>query len=126
MSGIIKLLNKPILHLNVTAKWFDMIESGIKLEEYRETKPYWIARFDNDVYGWWIKIKDIYHKPTDVIICFSNGYSKNRKQMYIKCNGLKLGDGRAEWGAIPGNLYFILSLGQIIHKENCNPKKSNN
>ena len=76
MSGISKLLNKPILHLNLDAKWFDLIESGVKVEEYREIKPYWIARFDFDEFGSWIKIKNIYLRPKDVIICFSNGYSK--------------------------------------------------
>ena len=40
--------------------------------------------------------------------------------MYVQCTGLNVGDGRPEWGAIPGNFHYILSLGQIIHKENCN------
>ena len=34
-----------ILNLPLKAKWYDMIESGIKTEEYREFKPYWIKRF---------------------------------------------------------------------------------
>ena len=32
------------LHLNLKAKWYDMIESGIKKEEYREIKPFWEKR----------------------------------------------------------------------------------
>ena len=41
------------LHLPLKAKWYDMIESGEKTEEYRVTKPYWIKRFC-DLYkkGW--------------------------------------------------------------------------
>ena len=34
-----------ILDLPLKAKWYDMIESGIKIEEYRENKPYWCKRF---------------------------------------------------------------------------------
>ena len=33
------------LHLNLKRKWFDMILSGYKKEEYREIKAYWINRF---------------------------------------------------------------------------------
>lgn len=36
-----------ILKLTLKKKWFDMIESGVKLEEYREIKPYWMARLLN-------------------------------------------------------------------------------
>lgn len=30
-----------ILHLPLKAMWYEMIESGVKTEEYREIKPYW-------------------------------------------------------------------------------------
>lgn len=33
-----------ILDLVQKAKWYDMIERGAKLEEYREIKPYWDRR----------------------------------------------------------------------------------
>lgn len=32
------------LHLTLKKKWFDMIASGEKKEEYREIKPYWLKR----------------------------------------------------------------------------------
>ena len=32
------------LHLTLKKKWFDMIASGKKKEEYREIKPYWFER----------------------------------------------------------------------------------
>lgn len=32
------------LVLVLKKKWFDMIDSGIKKEEYREIKDYWIRR----------------------------------------------------------------------------------
>lgn len=35
---------KKILTLTVSKQWFDKIVSGEKTEEYREIKPYWVAR----------------------------------------------------------------------------------
>ncbi len=35
---------KKILNLVVTKKWFDMIASGEKTEEYREIKGFWLNR----------------------------------------------------------------------------------
>lgn len=38
-----------ILYLSVKKKWFDMIVSGEKKEEYREHKLYWIkSSLNND------------------------------------------------------------------------------
>ena len=34
----------PVLHLTLKKYWFDMIKSGVKKEEYREIKGYWIKR----------------------------------------------------------------------------------
>lgn len=36
--------DKVILDLVLKGKWYDMIERGAKLEEYREIKPYWDRR----------------------------------------------------------------------------------
>ena len=40
---------KIILPLTLNKKWFDMILSGVKKEEYREIKPYWIKRFKAEI-----------------------------------------------------------------------------
>ena len=37
-------MEKKILTLTVSKQWFDGIVSGEKTEEYREIKPYWVAR----------------------------------------------------------------------------------
>ena len=34
------------LTLAIKKKWFDMIASGVKLEKYREIKPYYQSRFN--------------------------------------------------------------------------------
>ena len=37
-------MEKKVLILTVSKEWFDMIAAGDKIEEYREIKPYWVAR----------------------------------------------------------------------------------
>ena len=42
-------MEKKVLTLTVSKQWFDMIVAGDKKEEYREIKPYWVARlFQNN------------------------------------------------------------------------------
>lgn len=42
-------MEKKILTLTVSKQWFDMIVADEKTEEYREIKPYWVARlFQNN------------------------------------------------------------------------------
>ncbi len=38
------MVNMKILDLPLKEKWYEMIESGNKKEEYREIKKYWIGR----------------------------------------------------------------------------------
>ena len=33
-----------ILHLSLKKEFYTLIESGVKTEEYREIKPYWVKR----------------------------------------------------------------------------------
>lgn len=51
---------KKVLNLVVSKKWFNMIVSGAKNEEYREIKPYWIRRLTTNCergYDVWIEMK---------------------------------------------------------------------
>lgn len=41
-------MKKKILTLTVSKQWFNMIADGKKSEEYREIKPYWVARLFQD------------------------------------------------------------------------------
>ncbi|WP_461632753.1 hypothetical protein [Labilibaculum euxinus] len=99
---------KPVLHLNLKRKWFQMISEEIKKEEYRAITPYWSRVFVNGK----IKIKGKLYHPTDVFIQFSNGYSKNRHQNMFECKGLRVGLGKYEWGAEPNIQYYVLELGE--------------
>ena len=86
-----------MLTLPIKKKWFDMIKSGEKLEEYREIKPYYDSRF-KDIGPEWM-----YH------IILRNGYSKNSPA--IKCNCIVYKRcGNPEWGAEKDKLYYVLKI----------------
>lgn len=96
------------LHLNLRRKWFDMILSGEKLEEYREMSVYWSDRF-------LINHKGVICKWDT--ITFSNGYAKNRNQFVIELKEIKMDMGKTQWGAELHKIYFVLYLGKIINEE---------
>lgn len=48
-------MENQILQLRLKKKWFDMILSGEKKEEYRDIKPFWAVRLMSSFYvidGW--------------------------------------------------------------------------
>lgn len=94
------------LHLNLKRKWFDMILSGEKKEEYREMSIYWGNRFlinhEGVICNWGT-------------ITFSNGYAKNRDQFVVELKGIRVDFGKTEWGAEIQNRYFVLHIGKIIN-----------
>lgn len=115
------------LHLTLKKKWFDMILSGEKKEEYREIKPYWERRFCPSYVNWSTgryPKSSIYTRTFYIeclcrkvdIIRFTNGYSKNSPTFDIECKGITTGTGISEWGAKKDNVYFIIKLGDIIKK----------
>ena len=105
-----------MLILPIKKKWFDMILSGEKKEEYREFKPYYKGRFfslfdiidecDGSL------INPFEEKPVREIM-FRNGYSKNSPSFIAKCT-LSIGEGKEEWGAEKGKQYFILTVQEIL------------
>lgn len=92
-------ISMRILHLTLNKKWFDMIRSGIKKEEYREIKPYWRKRLLNKFFD---------------VIQFRNGYAKTAPCFTIELTGFYRGLGIVEWGAPEKEEVFILRLGEII------------
>lgn len=106
----------PVLHLNLKGEWFDMISILVKEEEYREIKPFWSRIFTDDG----IKIKGKYYRPKDIIICFSNGMAKDRRQMLFKLNRIVIRAGNPEWGAEEGTSYYCLVLGEKIWQGTAN------
>ena len=92
-----------MLALPIKQKWFEMIKSGEKVEEYREITPYYTKRFRT------IGLLDEEGKPTRRLapVVLRNGYRKNAPK--IMCwFWLRIGEGKPEWGAEPGMEYYIL------------------
>lgn len=109
---------KP-LHLTLKKEFFTMIKSGVKKEEYREIKPYWISRFCEDhpgcIGGDFMDPHTVMaytFKEFDYVIA-KNGYSGGSPLISWKHEGITIGTGNPEWGAIPGKIYFILKIGEL-------------
>ena len=49
-----------------------------------------------------------------------NGYGRDKPYIIIELDGICVGYGKEEWGAVPGEEYFILELGKIIERGNIN------
>lgn len=83
-----------ILCLSVKKKWFDMIASGKKKEEYREHKLYWIKRLslvkvERNNQGECVGVYDI---PEYTHVLFTNGYNpKHGRRVKKKLVSIFLG-----------------------------------
>lgn len=86
------------LNLTLKKKWFDMILSGEKQEEYREIKPYWVSRLVGKKYKF---------------VKFTNGYGAHRPSFTIELKGIFRRHGHLAWGA-PIEMVFVIKLGKII------------
>lgn len=103
-----------MLILPIKRKWFDMIASGEKKEEYREIKPYWTTRFNNNLNEKNRNLinveRDLRRKyPLWIDVKFKNGYSKKSPVMICKCK-IKIRQGKEEWGAEKGKEYYVLEI----------------
>lgn len=101
------------LKLVLKRKWFDMISSGEKKEEYREIKTYWIKRLTEEYCSELFGLKPVRYKHYDTVT-FYLGYSADRPQMTFKVDEIVLGYGRWDWGA-NGKLLFVIKLGERIN-----------
>lgn len=117
------------LELVLKKKWFDMIASGEKLEEYREINPHWIRRIMNPklLTDFHVKEEDwarqvggldadvfrlIRHRYTEVH--FAHGYQAFRPEMNFIISDIAITTGNPAWGAEPGKKYFVIKLGKRI------------
>lgn len=121
--------------LSLKKEWYEMIESGVKLHEYRSITPYWCQRFLLDgngnkrpkdywagflskycftpheyrlslLIGWLKKGYVSFQNVTKVV--FSYGYT--RRRMTFKVTEICFGTGYPSWGADPGEPYFVIKL----------------
>jgi hypothetical protein len=120
------------LHLTLKKKWFDMIASGEKKEEYREVKPYWINRFTWHEYHKAINNLHTLHNEifsnshsvpdNDVIknrfydlVQFRNGYAKDAPTITVQCLGIEIGPAKPGWSDNWQGDVFVIKLGDIIN-----------
>jgi len=110
------------LKLTLNKQWFDLIEQGVKKEEYREVKRFWIVRllsnieYITDLEG--VKNIESRFKTYDYVE-FTNGYSKTSRQITLEFVNLLIGQGLSEWGAVEGQEYFIIKIGREVSRQNC-------
>lgn len=96
------------LKLVLKKKWYDMIASGEKKEEYREMNNYWFDRIAEDV------VLPFFSERRCGTVTFYLGYAKDRPSMSFKIESITIGKGKTEWGAEPGIDYFVIKLGERI------------
>lgn len=97
-----------MLTLPIKKKWFDMVRSGEKKEEYREIKPYYTSRFTKLFGSLDLTSVDI-AKP----ILFRNGYNSSSPSFIANCS-FSIKTGKEEWGAEPGKEYYVLTIKEIL------------
>ena len=108
-----------VLHLRLKGKWYRMIESGVKTEEYRKIKPYWIKRLcvsSNErickekasacasCFFW----SDPFIIANFTHVCLHYGYTN--KSMTKEITAITYGPGKHEWGAPRGEDVFIIKF----------------
>lgn len=87
------------LHLVLKEKWYDLIKSGEKTEEYRSINEYWKPR-----------IWDRKDKIKSVV--FHRGYTNITHERELL--SVTVDCGKEEWGATPGAVYYVLKVGKTI------------
>ena len=104
--------NVKVLDLPLKARWYDMIESEVKGEEYREIKPYWCKRllginsplFSHRNGHQGCNVKGYTH------VRFRYGYTK--RTMTFEISEIRIGRGNTDWGAPEDTDVFIIKLGE--------------
>lgn len=104
--------------LPIKRKWFDMIMSGEKREEYREIKPYWEKRLE--IFPARLQAEEamasgkVGYLSHFVGQCkIRAGYNKTSPTAIISY-WVDVGSGKTEWGAEPDAKYYRL---HIVNKE---------
>lgn len=96
-----------ILHLTLKKKWFDMVASGDKKEEYRKCGKWIESRLKGKTYD---------------IVRFRNGYAPTSPIVDIEYIGTREGGGLAKWGAEPAVIYQVICLGDVMKPITPEPK----
>ena len=116
---------EDILHLPLKGKWYQLIKSGAKPEEYRDTTPYWMKRICGCPAT---RCKDTKPKTCEgctvlenarmipkrfSAVHFTLGYPKKddtERNLLVRIIKVTIGYGNQAWGAEPGKEYIIIHL----------------
>jgi len=96
------------LKLTLNKEWFDLIQRGIKTEEYREIKSYWVNRLCKKYPLSVIAGGDLSSKHDNIqyeikkfdFVEFTNGYNKKSPQITFEISDITIGTGNLLWGAV--------------------------
>ena len=94
-----------VLRLVLTGKWYFLIDSGVKREEYRALSDYWTRRITN-----WQQNLGVH------VVAFSFGYRK--ADMFFLCGDCYTTWVRrhANWGE-PFESHYVICLGERVELE---------
>lgn len=117
------------LHLSLKKEFYNLIESGVKTEEYREIKPYWVqrlTRYGNDTLNGRLYAEFMSSSPEVLkynieqgLMCFTDythvkfSYGYTKRTMTFEIESIRIGKGKPEWGA-PTEDVFIIKLGKRV------------
>lgn len=117
------------LTLSLKKKWFDMIKSGEKKEEYREIKPHYIRQFikfeplkidlirdykchigfdEGEINGIEDELLNLKYDVLDFSLAYPSR-AETDKWLTFKNPKIRIGTGRTEWGAVMGKQYFVIT-----------------
>lgn len=110
-----------MLELTLKREWFEMIESGVKKEEYREVKQFHLSRLlDKEEQNKFITLayqhfKDAKSKRISLPckhtqVRFRNGYSANSPTIICDIEALELGIPVPEWSGNWQEIAFCIKL----------------
>lgn len=85
-------MKKNVLTLCLRYKWFWLIVSGVKKEEYREINPYYAVKLTKQ----YDEIVFVMGRDWETTLRFKNPR-------------VRIGTGRPEWGAETGKRYYVIT-----------------
>ena len=96
-----------LLHLPLMKKWYSMIESGEKTEEYRDMTQSWYVRIQN------VLSRSGKNAVKTIIAAFALG--RRRATMFFKVESIVLETGSVHpsWGE-PQYRHFVIRLGERV------------
>ena len=114
------------LTLPLKKKWFDMIASGEKKEEYLEISSYWIKRLLRCGFlcnGNCVLMGEIvcpacrylkYNSFDTVVFLDYPPKDDMTRRIAFEIEDIEISEGKEEWGAEAGTVYFVIKLGERL------------